>query len=98
MTTTAASTARKTARAAFATEIAPSNGWAVTANVFAPRADGVEFDIYWADADNDTPDVTIGWTKNHTAAFVLIGAERVNGALALIEARKHIEANAVAAA
>ena len=87
-------TTRKNAREAFATEIAPTNGWSVTADVFAPRPDGVEFDIYWADG-TDTPDVMIGWTRDHTAAVVLIASKRATGALALIQARKYIEDNAV---
>lgn len=86
---------RKTPREAFATEIAPNNGWSVVADMFPARADGVVVDTYWADG-TDTPDVMIGWAPNHCAAFVLIGGERVTGSLALIEARKYIEAHAVA--
>ena len=88
---------RKMPREAFATEIAPNNGWIVVADMFR-RPDGVVVDIYYRDSGEDdmTPDVMIGWAPNHCAAFVYLGPERVTGSLALIEARKYIEAHAVA--
>jgi hypothetical protein len=90
---------RKMPREAFATEIAPNNGWIVVANMFPARPDGVVVDTYYRDGgENDmTPDVMIGWAPNHCAAFVYLGPERVTGALALIEARKYIEAHSYTA-
>ena len=96
---------RKTAREAFATEIAPKAGWMVIADVLPGHESGLVFDNYlggeWANEKGQTvtlDDVLIGFDANGCAPYVAIGGKRITGALGLIEARQFIEAHSYATA